>query len=509
MVVLAVDAPASAWGLIIGKGGATLKKLQADHNVKVFIPSQNERGGVTVRGSNADCEACKDAILAIVESKRGKDKRNDKKSKDAAMFPPTCHLCDGAINCVIATFVHLGSARHLQNVVEREQDLALLFQHRENSEGIEAPAPLDVEGVATMLRNDTCCALHQKLGFNVDGLLAHAVKEQARQDVARALLAEAAQLSADPNWFRVEQRAVIQWDESPAASGQTMPITKAPLLQDMVARCDATGKPPMIRVPSHLPAALPRADPNKQKLNSFISQHRYPMCPASGRLGIAVAETLGWSLDDFDFLCGTSFIKALAGDANSVKDDFYLQRFQGTICCLHVPHAAHSQNDAGHAVERLLCGTGGLFEMATKACIGKARFLITSEVDAADGETVVELKSSSTKRGKDYIDKKVALQILINGSEFVLGCALDADKANLTAVEWLPTSEALADHAPGLVAVGQRVRLLLARVRAFMDTHSGDGGDIGPIVKLTFDESKAPMLEPTSSGVEVLPQGMW
>ena len=67
-------------------------------------------------------------------------------------------------------------------------------------------------------------------------------------------------------------------------------------------------------------------------------------------------EMLGIDLSNYDFVCGTSFIKALAGDNDRIRDTYYIQHFGETACVLHVPTGFHGQNDAGHAVEMLLCG---------------------------------------------------------------------------------------------------------------------------------------------------------
>ena len=45
-----------------------------------------------------------------------------------------------------------------------------------------------------------------------------------------------------------------------------------------------------------------------------------------------------------------------------------------------------------------------------------------------------------------FIDSTVALQIVLNGSEFVLGCELDETKRKLIAVQWLSASNAKGNH---------------------------------------------------------------
>jgi len=228
-------------------------------------------------------------------------------------------------------------------------------------------------------------------------------------------------------------------------------------------------------------------------------------------MGIAVAHSLQWPLDAFDITCGTSLIKALGGDKSAVKDGYLLQRFRGVVCCLTVPCRKHNADDAGHAVERLLCGTSaglGSFEMVTSLRVGDLRFLVTSEVDACDGDgRVVELKSSSVASGMGMAPATTALQVAVNGSDFVLACSLDADKSQLEAVRKIPADEVLSAREAALVAYGRRVRLLAARVMEYMRSEAR-GSDVGGIVRLTFDESKAPCLEPAGEGVEVLPRGL-
>mmetsp|Transcript_20456 Transcript_20456/g.55826 ORF Transcript_20456/g.55826 Transcript_20456/m.55826 type:complete len:524 (-) Transcript_20456:235-1806(-) len=521
MVRITVDAPASSWGLIIGKGGQTLKTLEAEHQVKIKIPRPQEPGDVTVTGAPANCESCRDAILAIVnKNSRGKEKKrvSQKNPKGSALYPSACLLCDSKLDGgVPQLFQHFGSDRHQERMVARDPALTPLVEYREKPDGTQVPKSRGVAGVVTLLRDDAGRRLHTELGFDVDALLALAAQEQARQDALQALANAAARLSADPDWFHVEERATIHWDESPAASGQTLALKTAPMLDDMASRVNADARPPMIRAPRQLPVALPRMDPAKRRANMQKALHRYPAEPGSGRLGIVAAQALGWELGSFDVVCGTSLVKALSGDTRLMKDEFFLQRFQGTVCCLHMPSNVHGQDDVGHAVERLLCGAsdvmvGGCDYMATAARVGESRMLIMSEVDATDSTgMVVELKSSNVKGGKSFVTDKVALQVMVNGSGYVLACSLDEDKARLIGLEWIPVGEGIANHRSSITTAGQRVRLLLEQVLAYMhDVHSTAGGsELGPIVKLTFDDGKAPVLEVTAeSGVEVLPLGM-
>merc|ERR1712032_147981 len=166
-----------------------------------------------------------------------------------------------------------------------------------------------------------------------------------------------------------------------------------------------------------------------RKEQQLKAKHVFPLEPSS-RLGLAVLANQGCTLDDIDVVCGTSLIKAFSGDSNRCADTYYLQRFQGTLCCLHVPKAFHPQDDAGHAVEGLFCGTDSKrprsFFASSRVRIGSRKVLITSEIDARDARgEVVEIKSSGSKPGTSMLSGSIALQVACNGSEHVLCCTLN------------------------------------------------------------------------------------
>lgn len=226
---------------------------------------------------------------------------------------------------------------------------------------------------------------------------------------------------------------------------------------------------------------------------------------------------MGLDFTHFDLICGTSLIKALSGDASRTKDDYYLQKNRDTLCCLHVPRSFHTDDDAGHAVERLLCGGSGQghsFVAASAFRIGEIRVLVTSEVDASDPKGgLVELKSSNVKEGQEFVSNTVALQIALNGSDFVLGCTLDKDKSRLEAVEWISSTGAIERHRESHTRKGQRVRLLLERLvhNEHFTKIAGfaSSTDMGPTMKLRFDDIKAPVIEPSEADVIVWPDANW
>ena len=178
----------------------------------------------------------------------------------------------------------------------------------------------------------------------------------------------------------------------------------------------------------------------------------------------------------------------------------------------------------GHAVERLLCPPGGAspgahegpqpdddFIAATTLRIGDKRFLVTSEIDAVtETGTIVEMKASNTKRGQQFVPTKVAFQVAVNGSEFVVGCHLSKDKKALEGLEWLPTKNIVKERDVVWVPKGQRARLILERIlrelqELVFEGDAGAGKRLGRVVKLTFDSGKSPVLEVDRRGVEVLP----
>jgi len=312
-------------------------------------------------------------------------------------------------------------------------------------------------------------------------------------------------ISPAREWLHVEDRWRCWWDDSISASGQRS-ILKAPSMDELFERCHLDKSPPVLRIPG-LPAQLPQRDPKQIKCDLGKGQHKWPFEPTA-RLGLAVLQMRGLALDDFDIICGTSFIKALSGDSQRCKDTYYLQALRQTVCVLHVPARFHSQDESGHAVERLLCGCarGGSFYCSSRLRIGQYCVLVTSEVDASnDHGDLVELKSSSKKKGLEFADTKCNLQIAINGSSYVLGCILDQDKTQLVQTELISSAEACNAHQAAFTWQGQSVRFFLQRILS-----EGCMGrcmcssEIGPIMKVTFND-KEPVITPALQPVEVFP----
>jgi len=421
---------------------------------------------------------------------------------------------------------------------------------------------------------------------------------------ADALITEVNKLPDDPNWLVAESRRVICWDEEITSNvninnnQKALPLLVAPELNDMMSRCKLEGfQPPVIRVPMQLPVPLPSVDPKDTKKNKSKSKCMYPADPEGGRLGIAVLSKLGYSIQnicsEYDVISGTSFIKALTGDTTAANDTFYLQRFgydngdyninnknTSCVCVLHSPSHYRSQEDVGHAVERVLCGGAeaehdpGSFEAASslKIC-SKYRFLVMSEVDATNKEGVwCEMKSSATKNEmRQFLQPKTILQTAVNGSEYIVAGLLNKEKTQLQEVKWFPltdqhsnnekhdntnavdsssstksasncTSEetrstVLRSAAVGVhvktsfITQGKRLKLLLDRVlnnELLKNLESNSAREISKdsndqisdssskrfsrsgVIKLTFDETKAPVMElvHSKSRIEVLPLGM-
>mmetsp|Transcript_45754 Transcript_45754/g.99694 ORF Transcript_45754/g.99694 Transcript_45754/m.99694 type:complete len:106 (+) Transcript_45754:603-920(+) len=65
-----------------------------------------------------------------------------------------------------------------------------------------------------------------------------------------------------------------------------------------------------------------------------------------------VKRGMNWA--DYDFVCGGSFIKALAGLSEKMKNTFYIERFHQTACVLQVPSRYNNQNQ-GDFVEIKSC----------------------------------------------------------------------------------------------------------------------------------------------------------
>uniref|UniRef100_A0A7S1APF9 K Homology domain-containing protein n=1 Tax=Noctiluca scintillans TaxID=2966 RepID=A0A7S1APF9_NOCSC len=483
-VVRHLDLPVSSRGKIIGKGGDTIRRLQEEFGVVLRVPRADAPAGskVTLRGSPDACDACAKRMEELVQSmSRGKDSK-------IHPFPSSCAACGGCLRSFPEVWNHLISARHMKAIRDRLPHL---------------PATcVDILAVVELLTEARVRELHVALGYDVDALLDQAPAEQERRAAAESLRNEAAKLPRSSEWLRVEERRVCRFNY-PSDSDGKRSMLLAPALDEILVRCLLDDKPPVVLMPG-LPAALPRMDPKYR-------QHNRAKLTFTARLGIAVVKQLGYPLDGFDLICSTAFIKALSGGNDVAKDTWYLQRFGKTLCALHVPAQWHTDDDAGHAVERLLCGSSGSsFYNATVARIGPYRVLIWSEVDASDElGRVVEVKSSSTKTGPDFISSRVALQVALNGSHQVLGCILDGDKAHMIRSLWISVADALESHQNALISRGQRVLLLLECVinDDYFDT-SGPN-DRSCVMKMCLDDIKVPVLIPAQPGVEVLPHGLW
>eukprot|EP00746_Dinoflagellata_sp_MGD_P010104 gnl/MRDRNA2_/MRDRNA2_120765_c0_seq1.p1 gnl/MRDRNA2_/MRDRNA2_120765_c0~~gnl/MRDRNA2_/MRDRNA2_120765_c0_seq1.p1 ORF type:complete len:621 (-),score=112.85 gnl/MRDRNA2_/MRDRNA2_120765_c0_seq1:275-2065(-) len=500
-----LDVPVSSWGVIIGKGGEMLRSLQAEFHVSLSVPRPDAASGsmVTVRGTSEACDACEARVQQLVQQvSRGKAKKKPTKPRAAGVanpFPTKCPLCGAGCTSLQMAFEHLGSARHLTNM---EDSLCIPLPN--------AKAPLSIMAVATLLTEPEVRDFHNGLGYDVDTLLVAAPCVAERQLAAIALKEEASRVTPDFNWLHVEDRSFCRWDESPDPKGNRS-MLQSPHIEHMLVRCHIDEAPPLVRIPQ-LPSPLPKVDPSLRKANFAKGEHKWPFEPTS-RLGVAVIQKRGLLLDGFDVICGTSFIKALSGDTNRTKDTFYLQRYQRTLCCLHVPQRFHSQDSAGHAVETLLCGAAGKcssFYAASTVRIGGYRVLVTSEVDARDASgDVLELKSSSKKNGMEFVGNGVALQIALNGSQYLLGCSLDADQTQLIQTKRISASDAIQAHRAAFIGQGQRVILLLERVlnhACFKRVASSP--EVGCVMQMTFDDIKAPVIVPAPMGIGVLPDGM-
>lgn len=481
-VVRQLDLPVSSWGKIIGKGGDTIRRLQEEFGVVLRVPKPNAPAGskVTLRGSPDACDACAKRMEELVQSmSRGKDKQaqRQKQLRDSKVhpFPSCCAACGGCLHSLPEVWNHLGSARHMKAIRGRLPQLPV--------------TPVDILALAELLTEPCVRELHVALGYDVDALLDQAPAEQERRAAAESLRNDAAKLPRSFEWLQVEERRVCRFNCPSDSDGRTSMLL-APALDEILVLCLLDDKPPVVRIPS-LPAALPKMDPKYRQ--HFITKETF-----TGRLGIAVAKQLGYPLDGFDLICSTGLIKALSGESNIAKDTWYLQRFGETLCALHVPARRRADDDAGHAVERLLCGSSrNSFYNATVARIGPYRVLIWSEVDASDElGRVVEVKSSSTKLGPDFISSQVALQVALNGSHQVLGCTLDKDKAHMIRSQWISVADALEGHQNSLISRGQRVLLLLERV--MNDDHFDTSGpnDRSCVMKMCLDDIKVPVLIP-------------
>ena len=344
-------------GLIVGKGGHKLQKFQAEFDVTIQVPGDQKEGEVMVEGGEEGVEACIEKMRSVIEhhsrgvqrmdskskgkgGKGGEGRKSEAKSQAARA---TCLLCNAEVAGLVTAVEHLQGQKHRMKVVKQRPDFAEIFQRQR----------FDLADLEEMLLEPEIAEFHRELNFKVDEILSAIPEMQLRAEKMEEVNAEIAIFSKDPKWLEIKSRVVVHWDDRPEGC-KIQRLTRAPDLGEMLTRCSFK-EPPKAKIPA-LPAPLPQVKDVSRSRNSLKAAHKYPAAPGSCRLGIAMMKMLGINFSDYDFICGTSFIKALAGDASRITDAFYIQRFRQTACVLHVPSAYHSQNDAGRAVEMLLRG---------------------------------------------------------------------------------------------------------------------------------------------------------
>ena len=498
MVQLEMEVPDVYRGVVIGKEGANLKQMQAEFNVKVRL--HKSEGHITVEGPRAKVDACMEKIRGLIASKArgadrpkkgkgsGKGKGVVKNKTDNGALPPNCPLCKSEMTSLPQALSHLVGCKHFIEVKAVRPEFTRILE--------QFAKKWDLLHLAEAFQDPQLANFHQGLGFGVEQLLAAIPAELQKREAIQQVKADAVSFSPDPSWLKIQHRIVVHWDTLESGM-KPHSLTTAPHLAEMLSRCTLKN-PPLAKIPS-CPFALPQVNRALHKSNSLKARHMYPAEPGSSRLGVAIMTMLGFRRSDYDFVCGTSFVKALSGDSIRMQDAYYLQWFQGTVYVLHVPSRYHGQDEPGHAVERLICGeTRGYFAAATTLTIDEHTFLVMSEVDATDqAGDLVEIKSS---RANNFLPKEAVLQTALNGSKHVLACTLDGDRSRLESVQWMPTEEARQNNED-FIFQGQRARLMLGKVVDFMKDKDERG-----IWKVAFEH--AGLSFALSTDAQVLPKGL-
>ena len=115
------------------------------------------------------------------------------------------------------------------------------------------------------------------------------------------------------------------------------------------------------------------------------------------------------------------------------------------------------------------------------------------------------------------------LQTAVNGSEYIVACMLNKEMTHLQEVKWIhlhseKSANADADSSviriarSPLIHKGKCVKLTLGRVLENellkIDKIEKAIVNLGSVVKLTFDENKAPVMALAKKKIEVLPSGI-
>jgi len=417
-------------------------------------------------------------------------------------YPDRCGVCDSTLNSMKNVYDHLRSRKHHAAVCSQVIQGSLSL----DPEDMDSLGP--VQSVVRLLSDADVAEWHEAMGFNVVKLLDEAPALEERFRAAQRIQEEISEVEGDVDWLQVTERWRCAWDGTPSPTQGKRQLQTAASIEEILERIAVDESPPRIRQ-LQLPAQLAKADPRQRKEREAKARHMWPHEPGSCRLAIGMLRCKGRALEDYHIIAGTSFIKALSGDNARCKDTYYLQKHRTTLCCLHVPSRSHSQEDAGHAVENLLCGSSGskTFCSCSSLRIGDYHCLIASEVDAVNSQDeLVEVKSSGKNVGTGIPDDKAALQVACNGSQGVLCCTLDGAKTTLQRTDWLSAQDLKETHKRSLISSGQRVRLLLDRIyNQVSDATSGQ--ETSGVLEMTFDHIRAPIIRQASADVSVMPGG--
>lgn len=488
-----VGIPKDKVGLIIGKGGQTLKTIQTRAGVEsIRVDNNNEKNGhvaVNIRGRTDDqCNQAVKEIEALVARKKHskrltahnlRHKRNEVAGNKHS--PPTCRLCEREINSMASCIHHLQSKFHIEKV----GGLCLCADKKCEEKGRPIEALLSCPA-----QKDA----HRELGFQVEAIL-EALKDGIGQPMIDGGRDEALLLSSDPDWMVLVSRRFVGWNGLKKKGSPTTPPSKAPTIEDCICRLSLDQHPPKFTVPS-MPASLPA--PKKLTTTKLV----YPHKPGAS-LSLAVLKATGGSLEEVDFIATTNIFYAMWGFGSTMKDTFLVQRLGNSIIVQGQKKTSHMSIDVGILTENLCCPShapGSSNYSISRFKVGSHHLMVLSELDAFDTNSgrPVEVKSRSACK---YPSTKELVQASANGSSHIAVFQRSGDDKDIKSLAMYSLEEMRERHSNAWIYAGQRIRHTLNLVKANPTVQAA----IRHPVIMSFDNSKLPVFTKAGPGCSLIP----
>jgi len=461
--------PASHVGRVIGKGGKKAKEIRQSSGVfRINISKEATDGShdVTIVGpSKESCEVAQRAIVAA-----------GCQNKYAQTQPASCGLCGTELTSMFSCITHLSGKGHMTKVgpmclcgncpPQKSHDLEAL---------LSCPAQRE---------------RHIQLGFRIDDILSAKRRGVGtpRVDGARD---SAITIPPDFNWMAELSRRYVGWDGQKLDGSPTEPS-----IEDSISRLRLDEPPPKFREP-----ALPTPTPVPKTMT--MSKLVWPRF-VDIDLPLAVVKAREETLDGVHFIASSSFMYALCGESQVMKESFLLQRVGDSIAVksqrVKTPHCSF---DIGVLVEDLCCPSSLPDTMTTfslaKFQVGDYGLMLSAEVDGLDPSTgeCIEVKS----RKKPGLQMWEIIQASVNGSFRIASITPSADKMNLESIQIFSVQDERERRKEKWTYKGQRAKYILSLI---WNNSLVQSSTEAPVV-MKFDTQKMPTFSLAPPGSSIIP----